>query len=243
MKWLLILGAKSDMAKSLAHALAKQGFHLYLAARNCEELEHDSQDLAVRYGIQAKTVEYDALDFSSHARMYDRLEVKPEGVVYVTGYLGDQRKAEHDFAEARRILDTNFTGAVSILNYIAQDFARKNSGFIIGISSVAGDRGRQSNYLYGSAKAGFSAYLSGLRNRMCRSNVMVITVKPGFVMTKMTEHLNLPKLLTAQPDEVAEDIVRAWKKNKNVIYTRWYWRYIMAIIKNIPENIFKKLSL
>src|SRR5690606_12784913 len=116
-------------------------------------------------------------------------------------------------------------------------------GTIVGISSVAGERGRQSNYLYGSAKAGFTAYLSGLRNALFSDNVHVVTVLPGFVYTKMTENLNLPKLLTAQPSEVADAIYAAVQKKKNTIYVRWFWKWIMLIIKCIPEFIFKKLKL
>jgi short-subunit dehydrogenase len=114
---------------------------------------------------------------------------------------------------------------------------------IVGIASVAGERGRQSNYLYGSAKAGFRAYLSGLRNRMHRESVHVVTVQPGFVYTKMTENLNLPKMLTATPDEVAETVYSAVYKRKNVVYVKWFWRWIMVVIKSIPESVFKKLKL
>ena len=120
---------------------------------------------------------------------------------------------------------------------------RKKSGFIIGISSVAGDRGRKKNYIYGSAKAGFTEYLSGLRNRLFESNVHVMTVKPGFVDTHMTENMELPKRLTAQPDEVAEDIYRSWTKKKNVIYTKRIWGIIMLVIKHIPEFMFKKTDI
>ena len=126
---------------------------------------------------------------------------------------------------------------------IAADFEQRNEGTICGISSVAGERGRKSNYLYGSAKAGFSEYLSGLRNRLAKSNVHVVTVKPGFIDTKMTEGMPLPAPLTAQPEQVAKDIFKACMKKKNVIYTLWMWRWIMAIIRNIPEPIFKKLDL
>ena len=140
-------------------------------------------------------------------------------------------------------MDTNYTGLVSILNIVANDFEKNKNGFIVGISSVAGDRGRKSNFIYGSAKAAFATYLSGLRNRLFNLNVHVLTVKPGFVETKMTEGLNLPVKLTAKTEEVANDIFKAQQKGKNVIYTKWFWRYIMLIIKNIPEFYFKKMSI
>jgi len=157
--------------------------------------------------------------------------------------LGDQTKAQEDFQEARRIVETNFLGAVSILEIVGRDFARRGHGFIIGISSVAGERGRQSNYLYGAAKGALTIYLSGLRNRLHKHGVRVITVLPGFVRTKMTGHLDLPEKLMAEADEVAEDIYAAYKKGKEIVYTKWLWRWIMVIIKSIPEKIFKRLTL
>jgi decaprenylphospho-beta-D-erythro-pentofuranosid-2-ulose 2-reductase len=120
---------------------------------------------------------------------------------------------------------------------------RTGKGRIIGVSSVAGERGRQSNYFYGSAKAGFTAYLSGLRNRLFPACVQVLTVHPGFVTTAMTQNMKLPAILTAHPDEVAEDILRAVNKGRDVIYTKWFWRYIMCLIRLIPENLFKRLAL
>ena len=165
------------------------------------------------------------------------------GVVCAFGYLGDNEEAKSDFIEARKIMETNYIGCVSILNIIANDFEKRKRGFIIGISSVAGDRGRQSNYYYGSAKAGFTAYLSGLRNRLHRSGINVLTVKPGFVRTQMTEGMELPPLLTAHPEKTARDIYKSWKKGKMTLYTKWFWRHIMLIIKYIPETIFKRMSL
>ena len=140
-------------------------------------------------------------------------------------------------------MDANFTGAVSILNIAANDMVEKKSGTIVGISSVAGERGRMSNYIYGSAKAGFTAYLSGLRNRLQKVGVHVLTVKPGFVQTKMTEGLPLPKPLTALPEQVAKGIIKAVKKGTNEVYILGIWRLIMLIIRTIPEFVFKKLRM
>ena len=165
------------------------------------------------------------------------------GVISVVGYLGDQEKAQIDYKEAQKIMDTNYTGVVSILNIFANAFEKNKNGFIVAISSVAGDRGRKSNFIYGSAKSALTTYLSGLRNRLFNSNVHVLTVKPGFVATKMTEGLDLPKKLTAKPEEVAQDIFKAQQKGKNVLYTKWFWRWIMLIIKNVPEFQFKKMSI
>lgn len=242
-KYLLVLGASSDIAKAIACEYAKEGYNLYLAGRNIEEIKKDGTDISIQFNIEAKACYFDVLDYNSHQKFYDSLSIKPEGVVCAAGYLGNQEKSQTDFNEARKIIDTNFTGCVSILNVVANDFASRKQGFIIGISSVAGDRGRGSNYTYGSSKAALTAYLSGLRCRLAKLNVHVLTVKPGFVATKMTEGLKLPKRLTAKPEEVAKDIIRAQKSKKDVIYTKWFWEIIMFIIKAIPEKIYKKLKL
>ena len=243
MNYVLIVGAKSDIAKATAREYAQQGYDLYLAARNANELEAFANDITVRTQKTVKTIELDILDYQHHQFFYDQLEEKPLGVITAVGYLGNQEKAQSDFNEAKRIIDTNFTGIVSLLNIVANDFEQRRSGFIVGISSVAGDRGRKCNYIYGSAKAALTAYLSGLRNRLYDAQVQVLTVKPGFVATKMTEDLDLPEKLTAQPEAVAKDIYKAQKKGKNVLYTKWIWRWIMLIIKMIPEWKFKGMSI
>ena len=239
----LILGANSDIARAIAHQFASKGYNLYLAARNSSRLEPDVSDIQIRYGRDVQILEFDALDYDSHKQFYADITPKPDIVFCVFGLLGDQKKAEKDWNQAREIIAVNYEGAVSILHHIANEMEIRKKGVIVGISSVAGDRGRASNYYYGSAKAGFTAFLSGLRNRLSKKGVRVLTVKPGFVNTAMTEGLNLPGPVTAQPAEVAKAIYQAVQSRKNVLYTRWMWRYIMLIIRNIPEFVFKKLSL
>lgn len=239
----LILSAGSDIARSIAMALAKDGYDLQLAGRNMDQLLREAKDLEIRSGKTVSVYEWDALNFDSHPGFYASLKQRPDLVVCVTGYLGDQKIAEDNRAEMLKILNTNYTGCVSILEEAAREMEQKKSGGIIGISSVAGERGRASNYFYGSAKAGFTAYLSGLRNRLFFSGVHVLTVKPGFVKTKMTEGLPLNPKLTATPDQVAADILKAWKKKKNSIFTLWFWKWIMAIITFIPEGKFKSMKL
>jgi len=243
MSYILIIGAKSDMAKATAREYVKHGYDLYLAARDVNDLEAFANDITVRTQKSVKLLELDILDYASHQAFYDQLEEKPLGVISAVGYLGDQEKAQSDFHEAKKIIDTNYTGIVSLFNIIADDFEKRKSGFIVGISSVAGDRGRKSNYIYGSAKAALTTYLSGLRNRLFDAHVQVLTVKPGFVATKMTEGMDLPEKLTAQPEEVAEDIYKAQQKGRDVIYTKWIWKYVMMIIKMIPEWKFKGMSI
>jgi short-subunit dehydrogenase len=157
--------------------------------------------------------------------------------------MNDNEKAVREWNESLLTINTNYTGAVSILNIIAEDYCGRLQGTIVGISSVAGNRGRQSNYIYGSAKSGFTAYLSGLRNKLYHQKVHVLTVLPGFVYTKMTEHLKLPKMLTARPEEVAGAVYQGVVKKTDIIYVKWFWRWIMLIITSVPEGIFKKKKL
>lgn len=243
MSTVLILGAGSDMAVAIARKYAQEKYNVQLAARKVEHLLPLQQDLQIRYGITATVHAFDALDTASHAAFYASLPVKPDQTICVFGYLGNQETAQNDWQEAQRIIATNYTGAVSILNIVANDYAARKAGTIVGISSVAGVRGRQSNYMYGSAKAGFTAYLEGLRNRLYHDGVHVLSVQPGFVATRMTEHLTLPPLLTATPEQVANAVFKAASAKKNGIYVKWFWRYIMLLIRNIPEGMFKKMKM
>ena len=243
MNYILILGATSDMAYATAREFASDGWGLILAARNLERLQVLKGDLEARYNVPVHTVAFEASKFESHQAFYKGLPEKPEVSALFFGYLGEQEKAQGDWHEAQQIIDANYTGAVSILNIIANDYEQRRKGSIIGVSSVAGERGRKSNYIYGSAKAGFTAYLSGLRNRLYSSGVHVVTVKPGFVATRMTENLNLPKALTASPEQVGKAIYTAFKKQKNVLYVLPVWQLIMQNIRMIPEPLFKRMNL
>ena len=239
----LIVGASSDIAAAVSRRLAAGGRGLYLAGRDVGELELQAKDLEIRHGVPAVAVRLDLLDFASLAAAYDALPHPPDRVFVFVGYLGDQPTAQNDLDETRRIVDTNFTGPVSLLNHVANDFERRGAGHIVGVSSVAGDRGRASNYLYGSAKAGLTAYLSGLRNRLFRSGVAVTTVRPGFVRTRMTEGMALPAALTATPDAAAARIVAAAEARRDSIYVLPVWRLVMTVIRALPEFVFKRTRL
>lgn len=239
----LILGAASDMAIAIARKFAGAGYSIQLAARNVSRLKPLQADVSVRYQSNCTLHEFDALEFSSHQQFVNNLSPLPDITICVFGYLGENETARKDWNEALKIIHTNYTGAVSILNVISNAYAAQKKGVIAGVSSVASERGRQSNYIYGSAKAGFTQYLSGLRNRMYREGVHVVTVQPGFVYTRMTEHLQLPALVTAKPEDVGVAVYNAVVTKKNIIYVKWFWRWIMLIIRCIPEFIFKKMKL
>ncbi len=244
MKSVLILGAKSDIAKATAIVYAQNGWDLYLAGRNViAELLSFSVRLKNDYGCKINLHELDILDFQSHLGFFKSFSQKPDGVICFIGLLGDQQKSEMDFNETETVIDSNFTGIVSLLNIFANYFEEKEDGFIVAVSSVAGDRGRKSNYTYGSAKAALTTYLSGLRNRLASKNVHVMTVIPGFVETKMTKNLDLPGLITVSPNYVGKKIFKMQQRKVDLIYVPGYWYFIMTFIKLIPERVFKKLNI
>ncbi|QYO65878.1 SDR family oxidoreductase [Leptolyngbya sp. 7M] len=242
-KCLLLLGANSDIGSAIARKFASEGFDVILAGRRSERFDSLASDLSIRHNVKTFVVEFDASKYETHQRFFSDLQMRPEVVVYSIGHLGDQVKARTDPELALDIMTSNYTGAVSILSLFANEFEQRKSGSIIGISSVAGDRGRQSNYIYGSAKAGFTAFLSGLRHRLFPSGVNVITVKPGFICTKMTEGMQLPTPLTSTPDKLAEAVFSAYKRRKDIVYHLPMWRSIMFIIKMLPESLFVRTKL
>jgi decaprenylphospho-beta-D-erythro-pentofuranosid-2-ulose 2-reductase len=242
----LIFGATSTIARAISAEFAAHGYDLLLTGRDQWELQAVTSDLEIRYKVRATAYPFDALVFEAHLAeletILDDAGDSLEGAVICFGYLGDQLKAQVDFAEARRILDVNFSSCVSVLNILANHFEKRGTGFLCALSSVAGDRGRQSNYIYGAAKAGLSAYLQGLNNRLFRSDVCVLTVKPGFVDTRMT--FARPGLfLVASPEAVARNIYRAVVRRKDLVYLPRFWRPIMFAIRCIPNRFFKRVQL
>ena len=243
-KTCLILGSNSDVGKTLAHIFAKNGFNMLLACRNIDETQHQlCADLQNSYGISSQSIHFEGSLYDGHMILINELKPFPDVVISVFGYLGDHDHALDHFDETHKILASNFIGHVSVLNLVANKMKQRGSGTIIGISSVAGERGRQSNFIYGSAKAGLTAYLSGLRNWLSSSNIHVITVKPGFIRTKMIAGIASPDKLTASPAQVGNAIWKAFVKKRNVIYVFSIWRYIMFLIKCIPESVFKRMKL
>lgn len=240
----LILGGNSEIAFAVAEQFAQHAkAQITLASRDIDSLQKRANDLHIRFQVDTHAVPFDATDFTSHQAFYDNLEHTPDVVVQAFGLLGNQTKAQTDFAHAQDLMNTNLLGAISILEIVAADFEKRKSGTIISLSSVAGDRGRKVLYTYGAAKAGLTTFLSGLRNRLCKQNAHVLTVIPGVIATKMTENLPFPAALTSTPEHVAMNVYQAFVKKRNVIYTPWFWRWIMGALKLIPESVFKRLSL
>lgn len=241
----LILGATSPIARATAAAYAAEGRAIYVAARDADEADRIASDLAIRFEVDAYSGTFDALEFDEHPAFVDEVEAAagPIDVALIAfGTMGDQEASEDDFAAARRVIDTNYTGAASICEAIAARMAERRAGSIVGIASVAGDRGRKSNYVYGSAKGAFALYLQGLRNRLHDSGVHVLTVKLGFVDTRMTFGMETA-IPVAAPEAAGQAIHDAERRRENELYYPRFWRGIMGVIKAIPEGLFKRLSL
>lgn len=239
----LVLGGRSDIGLAVAHHFAAAGHPVALAARNAADLEEARADIAIRHGVETTLHEFDALDTDALSSFVNAFDPIPGIVVSAVGVLGDQAESEADPAAAALVMRTNYEAPAQVLELFAARMVARGSGTLVGISSVAGDRGRAVNYVYGSAKAGFTAYLSGLRNRLSDAGVQVITVKPGFVDTRMTEGMGLPGPLTARPAAVAETIFQAVARGRSVVYVKPIWRMIMGIIRAIPEPIFRKTRI
>ena len=239
----LILGVTSDIGRALARAFASEGYELIVTARDAARLQVEVQDLANRYDGPVHGELFDAENLSQHERLVQGLVTVPDVIVCVIGLMPPQAEVEQDQGLAFKVMATNYVFPALILELLAGLCQARGSGSIVGVSSVAGDRGRASNYFYGSSKAGFTAYLSGLRNRLQGSGVHVMTVKPGFVYSRMTESMSLPRRLTVQPDQVAARVLRAVKKKSDVVYVAGIWRWIMLLIRSLPEPVFKRTQL
>ncbi len=240
----IILGATSSMAKAFARAVADDGARVFLAGRDLKDLETSAFDCTQRGAPLAEAVLFDARDANTFGPIIDRV-TKEDGTINVAVFVGSmppQADIDLDPSLIDGVIADSFTGPAKFLQSIAPEMEARDSGTVIGVGSVAGDRGRIGNYVYGSAKAGFHTYLSGLRNRLTRSGGHVVTVKPGFVDSAMTWGIE-GMFLVAPPEKVASDLLTAVEKKKDVIYTPFFWRIIMGIITRIPERIFKKMSV
>jgi len=240
----LIIGATSPIARYTAEALGKMGYRPVLAARDAEELERLGSDLRIRTGLDVKTVVFDADDVEGIPGWIEEAweALGPwAGMVWAVGDMGEQTEMESDPLRANAVWNRNLVAPAAAMTAFGMRLAQQEDGFIIGIGSVAGDRGRRKNYSYGAAKAGFHAFMQGLRSRLYDSHVRVITIKPGFVDTSMTFGMK-GLFLLGNPRKIGFQIARTLDGKKDVVYLPGPWRWIMFIVRAIPEGIFKKLS-
>lgn len=246
MKRVLIIGATSAIATACARLWAVRGDSLFLVARDGEKLDLLASDLSVRGASAVHQYRMDATDVAAHAAMtgaaveaLERIDV----VLIAHGTLPDQHACEADVLLTLRELETNAISVIALLTALANVLERQGHGAIGVITSVAGDRGRRSNYVYGSAKAAVSVFCEGLRARLFHAGVSLTDIRPGFVATPMTQGLPLPPLLVSRPETVARRIVAGIERRSDVLYTPAYWALIMMVIRSIPRRIFKRLKL
>ncbi|HPB51063.1 MAG TPA: SDR family NAD(P)-dependent oxidoreductase [Myxococcota bacterium] len=244
MKNILILGASSGIAREVARLLCRES-RLILAGNDPDVLNKIASDLELRsQGNKPVVVEFDARNTAGHGVFMQNLLANVERIDEAWLFFGamvDEADAHRRPELAATMAQINYVGAMTILEHIALHMEQNRAGLIAAVSSVAGDRGRASNYLYGSTKAGLTAYLSGLRARLAASGVHVTTLKPGFVDTPMTATLK-KGLLTSQPDKVARCMLRAARHHSNTAYVPFFWGFIMFVIIHLPEFIFKKVK-
>lgn len=242
---ILIVGATSGIAEAVARRYAAEGANLFLVGRNGDKLQVIRRDLLSRGAKDVQFFTMDCNDINSLSKMMESAFstlATVDVALIAHGTLPDQQRTESDLEYAMSEFRTNAESVIVCLSGLAARMAAQRKGTLAVIGSVAGDRGRASNYLYGSAKAAIDAFASGLRMRLYRHDVHVLVIKPGFVATAMTAKLNLPQRLTAMPETVAIDICKAISKRTDVLYTPWFWAWIMRIIRLVPTSIFKKLN-
>ena len=243
MKNWIILGATSDMARPFLRRLAADGNALFLAGRNAPALSELAEDCRLRGAPHAESLQYDARDPSNYAALVAQLAAL-EGELNIAVFCGsmpDQAEIDADPALIETVMADSYTGPATFLQMMIPHLESRGTGTVLGVGSVAGDRGRLGNYVYGAAKSAFATYLSGLRNRAGRKGVHVITVKPGPVETRMTAGMKMPFMTT--PEAVADDLIAAIQKKRNTVYTARIWQVVMMVIRLIPEPIFKKMAI
>lgn len=246
MKKVVIFGATSAIALACARLWASEQASFFLVARDANKLEQTRADLLARGASQVQNYVLDLNTIAQHGAMLDfcaQTLGQVDIVLIAQGTLPDQAACQQDVQLSLQEFTTNGLSVIALLTLLANKLEQQGKGTLAVISSVAGDRGRASNYVYGSAKAAVSSFCEGLRPRLFKAGVQVLTIKPGFVATPMTQGLPLPALLLATPEKVAQDIVRAIARGRDVLYTPWFWQYIMLIIRCLPQRIFKRLSL
>lgn len=217
MGYVLVLGANSDMGKFLAEKYAFEGYNLYLADTDVDTLEETKQYITNICDVDVQVKKFSVLDFYTHRNFYNELEKKPIGVIFAENYIGDQKRAQKDFLEAKKIIDKNYTGLISILNIITNDFMERMDGFVVVVGSIVGEHNKHALYTYSGAKQGFISHVEGLKTTLNKFNIQVIIALPGFVHTKETKDISEPQQLTSFPIDVAESVFKAHQSGKDSI--------------------------
>jgi len=242
-KWALVLGANSDIAKSCAKNFASNKFNICLASRDIDNCIATASDIEIRYEVKVSVVKFDATDLSSHTEFFDSLDFFPDVTLVSFGVLYNQIDLEKNFQLRKEMVDVNLLGVINSVENLLPMLLKRNKGSLVLMGSAAGDRGKRSNYIYGSTKAAIETYYEGVDHRLHNTGVRIILIKPGFVETKMTLGMDLPLVITASPHEVAKKVYNAVQKEKKVVYVRSIWRLIMLLIRLTPRFIFNKTSL
>jgi len=231
---LLVIGGNSDIGFSTAKIFASKGYNIHLASQNMDQLSSKKEIIENSFKVICKISEINIHSTDSIENFLNDPSINPEIVLISAGYM------ESPEISFDKIVKINYLNLVEIIErLIIKNLNKRKLSTIIGISSIAGERGKKANSIYSSAKAGFSVYLDGLRQRLYNENINVITIKPGYVETKMTKNFNLPKYLVSSPDLIGKIIFKSFEKNKDIVYAPSFWKILLIIYKNIPEFIFK----
>lgn len=238
-----MLGGTSDIGLAVARRFAREKFQVVLAGRSLPTLDREAKDISIRFDVNAYAIQFDALEKGSAQALLAALTETPNVVLCAIGLMRDSDVDSWDEVEEALIMRTNLEAPSLALGLLAGELCKAGSGVIIGISSIAGVRGRAKNLYYTAAKAGFIAFLSGLRNRCHGTGVRIVTVLPGFVRTKMLGNLQTPKFLTATPEDVAEAVFSACQSGRELVYVKGVWRPISWALRALPESVFKRLKV
>ena len=237
MSWLLLIGGNSEIGFATAKIFASNGYNIHLASRNMEQLNLKKEIIKKSFNVECEVSNLDLFNLDSIKNFVNQNQINPKVIMIAAGFLENPEKSYE------KIIKINYLNLIEIIeNLILKNLDKNILSSIIGISSIAGEKGKKKNNIYSSSKAGFSNYLDGLRQRLYKENINVITIKPGYVRTKMIKSLNLPKALVSTPEKVGKIIFKSYKKKKAIVYAPYYWKLVMFIYKLVPELIFKYIE-
>ena len=237
MSWLLLIGGNSEIGFATAKIFASNGYNIHLASRNMEQLNLKKETIKKSFNVECEVSNLDLFNLDSIKNFVNQNQINPKVIMIAAGFLENPEKSYE------KIIKINYLNLIEIIeNLILKNLDKNTLSSIIGISSIAGEKGKKKNNIYSSSKAGFSNYLDGLRQRLYKENINVITIKPGYVRTKMIKSLNLPKALVSTPEKVGKIIFKSYKKKKAIVYAPYYWKLVMFIYKLVPELIFKYIE-